>query len=187
MDTDLVVRAQRGDLSAFEGLATASHPRLYRVALGILRDTDRAEDATQAALVDIWKYLRRLREPAAYESWSYRLLVRASIREARNAPRWLPDVDLGSRVDPRASYAFGAIADRDQLDRGFRRLSIDHRVVIVMRYLLDMPIESVARALDIPPGTVASRLNRAMAALRAALESDARPSTIRLERREADR
>lgn len=168
-------------------MATESHPRLYRVALGILRDADHAEDATQAALVDIWKYLRRLRDPVAYESWSYRLLVRACMREAKRAPRWMPEAEIGTRIDHGASDALGAVIDRDQLVRGFRRLSVDHRAVIVMRYLLDMPIEAVAEALDIAPGTVASRLNRAMTALRAALEADARSVAPRLEPQEADR
>ena len=177
MDAELVVRAQGGDLRAFEGLAAESHPRLYRVALGILRDADRAEDATQLALIDIWKYLRRLREPAAYESWSYRLLVRACMREAKAAPRWMPESVVRPGEEPRASDAFGTVVDRDQLERGFRRLSVDHRAVIVMRYLLDLPIDAVAEALDIAPGTVASRLNRAMAVLRAALEADDRPAT----------
>jgi hypothetical protein len=69
MDRDLVVQAQRGDLGAFEALATSSHPRLFRVALGILRDADRAEDATQATMVDVWRYLPRLRDPRAFDSW----------------------------------------------------------------------------------------------------------------------
>ncbi len=93
MDRDLVVQAQRGDLGAFEALATSSHPRLFRVALGILRDADRAEDATQATMVDVWRYLPRLRDPQAFDSWSYRLLVRACSREARDVPRRLPEIE----------------------------------------------------------------------------------------------
>ena len=83
MDRELVVRAQDGDQRAFEALALADSPRLHRVAYGILRDSESAEDATQRALVDIWRDIRRLRDPAKYEAWSYRLLVHACYREAR--------------------------------------------------------------------------------------------------------
>jgi DNA-directed RNA polymerase specialized sigma24 family protein len=83
MDVDLVVQAQKGDRAAFESLTIASHPRLYRAALGILRDQHLAEDATQQALIEIWRYLRRLRDPAKYEAWSYRLLVRACVAEGK--------------------------------------------------------------------------------------------------------
>jgi RNA polymerase sigma-70 factor (ECF subfamily) len=186
MDRELVERAQGGDLEAFDALTASTHPRLYRVALGILRDTDQAEDATQAALVEVWKYLPRLRDPQAFESWSYRLLVRSCMREARDTRRWLPEIPSG-HDEPRAADTFGAVVDRDQLERGFRRLSVEHRAVIVMRYLLDLSHEDTAAALDISPGTVGSRLSRAMAALRAALEADDRPTETLREATEAER
>lgn len=186
MDRDLVERAQGGDLGAFDALTVSTHPRLYRVALGILRDADRAEDATQAALIDVWKYLPRLREPEAYEAWSYRLAVRACMREAKQGPRWMPDMSIGGD-EPRTGDEFSAVVDRDQLERGFRRLSIEHRAVIVMRYLLDMSHEDAADALGIAPGTVGSRLSRAMAALRAALEADDRPTEMLREATETER
>ncbi len=186
MDRELVIRAQGGDLGAFEAVVASSHPRLYRVAQGILRDADRAEDATQQALIEIWKYLRRLRDPDRFDSWSYRLLVRACVKEAKSSPRWMPGIEISPSDEPRATDAFGSVVDRDQLERGFRRLSVEHRAVIVMRYLLDMPLEQVADALDIPVGTVGSRLNRAMRSLRAALEADERPTTVLTEAQWSD-
>jgi len=186
MDRNLVERAQGGDLEAFDALTVSTHPRLYRVALGILRDADRAEDATQAALVDVWKYLPRLRDPVAYESWSYRLVVRSCMREAKSAPRWLPRMPLGHE-EPRTTDPFAEILDRDQLERGFRSLSVEHRAVIIMRYLLDLSHEDTAQALGIAPGTVGSRLSRAMAALRAALEAAERPAPGWREAQGADR
>jgi RNA polymerase sigma-70 factor (ECF subfamily) len=67
--------------------------------------------------------------------------------------------------------------DRDQLERGFRRLSIDHRAVVVLHHYLDMTVDEVAQTLGVPVGTVRSRLHYAMRALRSALEADARPAT----------
>ena len=73
---------------------------------------------------------------------------------------------------------------RDQLERGFRRLPIEQRAVVVLHHYLDLPLEAVAEALGVPVGTVHSRLHRAMGALRAALEADARlPDTNHLPER----
>ena len=187
MDQELVVRAQHGDQRAFEALALADSPRLHRVAYGVLRDTESAEDATQRALVDIWRDVRRLREPAKYEAWSYRLLVHACYREAKQR-RDLPCIeDIPEPAAPAAAAAFDQVDDRDQLDRGFRKISVEHRTVIVLRCLLDLPMAEVAEALGVAPGTVGSRLHRALRALRAALEAD-ESSTARPElQREAVR
>jgi RNA polymerase sigma-70 factor (ECF subfamily) len=175
MDQDLVVQAQQGDQRAFESLTAANHARLFRVAQGILRDPHLAEDATQQAFLDIWRHIRRLRDPAKFEGWSYRLVVNACYDEAKRKPKWVPDSEMQATDEPRAGDAFGAVADRDQLDRGFQHLSLDHRAILVLRYLLDMTLEQVAEALGIPEGTAHSRMKRAMDALRAALEADARP------------
>ena len=88
MDQDLVVRVQQGDQRAFETLVVADHPRLFRAAYGILRDHQLAEDATQQALLDIWRDIKRLRDASRYEAWSYRLLVRVCYGEAKRRPRW---------------------------------------------------------------------------------------------------
>jgi len=175
MERDLVVRAQGGDQRAFEALTVYTHPRLYRVALGILRDPTHAEDATQHALVEVWKYLPRLRDPSKFGGWSYRLLVRACVAHAKATPRWLPEEAVPPSAEPRAADPFSVVEDRDRLDRAFGRLSVDHRAVVVMRVLLDMPQDEVAAALDISVGTVGSRLSRALSALRAALDADDRP------------
>jgi RNA polymerase sigma-70 factor (ECF subfamily) len=74
MDTELVIRAQRGDEGAFTSLAVAVGDRLHAVAHRILRDIDLAEDATQQALLSIWRDLPQLRDPARFDAWSYRLL-----------------------------------------------------------------------------------------------------------------
>jgi RNA polymerase sigma-70 factor (ECF subfamily) len=174
MDPELVTMAQHGDQEAFETLATIAHPRLYRVALGVLGDAGTADDATQQALVTIWRDLPSLRDPSRFEGWSYRLLVRACYVEAKRRPRWLPETAIGESNQPIVPDAYTDIVQRDQLERGLRRLSVEHRAVIVLRYMLDLPLEQVAEALEVSVGTVASRLNRALTALRAALEAEDR-------------
>ena len=179
MDTDLVRLAQKGDKGAFTSLAAALADRFLAVSHRILRDLSLAEDATQQALLSIWRDLPQLRDPARFEAWSYRLLVRACYAEAGHSRRWAPNIHLLPADEPMAADALSTVVDRDQLERGFRRLSLDHRTVVVLHHYLDLPLDQVAEALGIPVGTVASRLHYAVKGLRAALDADARPGQQR--------
>ena len=176
MDTELVVRAQQGDEGAFASLAVAAGDRLHAVAHRILRDIDLAEDATQQALLTVWRDLPQLRDPARFDAWSYRILVRACYAEGRRERRWAPNIRLLPADEPMVGDGLDSVVDRDQLERGFRRLSMDHRTVVVLRHYLDLPIERVAEIVGIPTGTANSRLHYAMRGLRAALDADARPT-----------
>jgi len=176
MDRDLVIRAQNGDEEAFASLAVAAGNRLHAVAHRILRDIDLAEDATQHALLAIWRDLPQLRDPARFDAWSYRLLVRACYAEGRRTRRWAPNLRILPVDEPAGPDATSSVVDRDQLERGFRRLSIEHRAVVVLHHYLDLPLQEVAEVLGIPIGTVRSRLLHAMRGLRAALDADARPA-----------
>jgi RNA polymerase sigma-70 factor (ECF subfamily) len=175
MDTELVMAAQRGDEEAFANLVVAHGGRLQAVAHRILRDYDLAEDATQQALLRIWKSLPTLRDPARFEAWSYQLLVRACYAEARRTRHWSPDLLL-AETDASAADPLADIADRDQLERAFRTLSVDHRAVVVLHHYLDLPLAEVAGVLGIRVGTAGSRLHYAMKALHAALDAAARPT-----------
>jgi RNA polymerase sigma-70 factor, ECF subfamily len=174
MDRDLVIAAQHGDEEAFGLLVVAHGGRLQAVAQRILRDFDLAEDATQAALLRIWKSLPRLRDPDRFEGWSYQLLVRSCHAEARRTHHWTPGLRLVETDEP-IEGPLVAIADRDQLERAFRSLSVDHRAVVVLHHYLDLPLTEVAEVLGIPVGTVGSRLHYAMKGLHAALDAAARP------------
>lgn len=176
MDTDLVIRAQRGDEQAFASLAVAVGDRLHAVSHRILRDTDLAEDATQQALLDIWRDLPTLRDPARFDAWSYRLLVRACYAEGRRTRHWTPNLHLLPVDEPETADRLSTVVDRDQLERGFRRLSIDHRAVVVLHHYLDLSLDVIAEILGVPVGTVRSRLHHAMRGLRAALDADSRPT-----------
>jgi len=182
MDEKLVIRARDGDQAAFAMLAVEVGPRFHAVAYRILRDVSLAEDAVQQALLDTWQDLPRLREPARFSAWSYRLLVRVCYTQARHARRRLPEVEL-TEADVRITRDdYANIADRDQLDRGFRQLSVEQRTVVVLHHYLGLPVKDVAEVVDAPVETVRTRLKRAMAALRSALEADARLMTHDAER-----
>jgi RNA polymerase sigma-70 factor (ECF subfamily) len=132
----------------------------------------------QQTLIAIWNELPRLRDPDRFEAWSYRVVVRASTAEARRSTRarstlrLLPD-DADRTPGP---DEVGAVAERDRLDRGFRRLTADQRAVLVLHHYLGQTPVEMADILGIPVGTVGSRLHYAARALRAAIEADERPA-----------
>jgi len=164
--------AMRGDHDAFAALAAASADRLFALARMILRDTDRAEDATQETLVKAWRELPRLRDPERFDAWLRRLLVNACYDEARQARRRavvraIPAQE--SFEDPGTSFA-----DRDRVDRGLRRIPVEQRAVLVLHHHLGLSHAEIAETLGIPLGTVKSRLRYALEAMRAAVEADDR-------------
>ena len=176
MQRDLVERAGRGETEAFDALARLVSGRLFAVAYRILRDHYLAEDAVQQTLITIWNELPRLRDPDRFDAWTYRLIVRASTAEARKAGRGNPTTPLlpDDADVSRAPDQYGAVADRDQLERGFRRLTPEQRAILVLQHYAGQSLAEIADVLGIPVGTAGSRLHYATRALRAALEADGR-------------
>jgi len=177
MDIGLVRRAQSGDQDAFTELAAAIADRFLATSHRILSDIDLAEDATQQALFSIWQDLPQLRDPARFEAWSYRLLVHACYAEGRKSRRWAPNLRLLSVDEPMVTGELGSVVDRDELERAFRRLSLNHRTVVVLHHYLDLPLDRVADIVGAPIGTVSSRLHYAMRTLRGAIVADAQPAS----------
>jgi RNA polymerase sigma factor (sigma-70 family) len=181
LTSELVERAQRGDHEAFDVLATAAYHRLYAIARRILRDGYAAEDAVQDALVKAWREVRGLRDPSAFDAWLHRLLVNACRDHARRMRRRPVEVPAlpSDREEPRDDIA--RLADRDELERAFLELTVEHRAVLVMTHYVGLPAPEIGRILGIPPGTVASRLHYGGRAMRAVLDrerSAAKPATI---------
>src|SRR5262245_10686551 len=174
MQRTLVERAQRGDREAFTDLVSAALARLDAVARLVLRDPDLAKDAVQNGLLRAWRDLPTLRDPDRFDAWIRRLVVRCCLDEARHQRRHRVSatvIDVGASVVADAS---SVVADQDQLERAFRRLSPEDRAALVLRHYLDLSVPDIAEAMRIPLGTAKSRLHRATENLRAALEADAR-------------
>ena len=174
MDRDLVEAAQRGDRAAFVDLARPRIDRLFAVAHRILRDVDRAEDAVQDALVIAWRDLRGLRDPDRFDAWLGRVLVNVCITLATRERRRTANLRALPVDGPAAPDDLLTVADRDQLERGFRRLPPDQRAILVLHHFAGYAPSEIAEALGIPPGTARSRLHHAHRAMRAALEADER-------------
>jgi RNA polymerase sigma-70 factor (ECF subfamily) len=169
----LVERARAGDEEAFASLARAAGDRLLAIAYRILRDLGLAEDAVQQTLVLAWRELPSLRDVDRFDAWLRRLLVHACYREARRGRHWASNVRI--LPDPASSIDdYVTVVQRDQLDRGFRRLPPEQRAVFVFHHYLGLTLIEVAAELGVPLGTVKSRLHYATNTLRAALEADLR-------------
>jgi RNA polymerase sigma-70 factor (ECF subfamily) len=176
VDRDLVETAQRGDREAFALLARTHGDRLFGIAKRILRDHDRAEDAVQQTLVIAWRELPRLRDPDRFVAWLQRTLINACYAETARARRLSVVVREITTDGSTAPDELLSVADRDQLERGFRRLPPEQRAILVLRHYLGLEPAEIAETLGIPTGTARSRLHYAHRAMRAALEADARTS-----------
>jgi RNA polymerase sigma-70 factor (ECF subfamily) len=166
---ELVDRAGRGDQDAFGLLVVASIARLEAIARLILRDPELARDAVQDAYIRAWRDLPGLRDPDRLDAWLHRLTVNACLDSARRRRRRPIEVEMSPLTPPTVGDATGSVADRDELERGFRQLGEDHRAVLVLHYYVGLSVPALAETLGIPLGTAQSRLGRALAALRAAL------------------
>jgi RNA polymerase sigma-70 factor (ECF subfamily) len=175
VDRDLVERARQGDREAFTVLVHQVSDVLYSIAYRILRDPGLAEDALQNALVLAWRRIPKLRDPERFEAWIHRILVHACYDESQRARHWTATVRVLPIDGPSTPDGSDAVADRDELERAFRRLSIDQRAVFVLHHYLGLPLVEVAELLEIPAGTARSRLHYAIAGLRDALTADPEP------------
>ncbi len=182
MHQALVDQAKRGDREAFDALARTVGDRCMAIAFRILRDADRADDAVQAALIMAWRELRTLRDSDRFAPWLHRILTNECYAEARRRRRWSTEVRLLPMPGQLESGEISAINDRDQLDRAFRRLTIEQRSVLVFHHYVGLPLTEVADRLGIPVGTAKSRLHHATNALRASLEADSRTPSSSQER-----
>ena len=178
MDRDLVEAARRGDREAYADRIRPRGDRLFSLAQRILRDVDRAEDALQDALVIAWRDLPGLRDPDRFDAWLHRLVVRSCIHEAVRERRLMVNLRVLPIETPASQDDLLSVGDRDQLERGFRRLDPQQRAILVLRHFAGFEPAEIAELLGIPAGTARSRLHHAHRAMRAALEADARVPAI---------
>ena len=131
----------------------------------------------QEALVRAWQQLPSLRDPDRFDAWLYRLVVNACADQGRQLRRWSQEV-RPLLLEPSIGDDTGSVADREQLERGFKRLKPEQRAVVVLHYHSGFSAAEIARMLGIPEGTARSRLHYVTEAMRAALEADARQPTV---------
>jgi RNA polymerase sigma-70 factor (ECF subfamily) len=186
-DTDLIGRIAARDESAFEALMRRYNGRLFRVARAILRDDGAAEDALQDAYLDAYRHAGDFGGRAPLSTWLTRIVINHSLMRLRKQKRdrvvipfvtWragdaqTTEIDVADeKTEPPSNAALrGEI--RRILEQRIDDLPVAFRTVLIMRDVEDMTVQETAEALGIPPATVRTRLFRARALLRQALERD---------------
>lgn len=178
-DLELVKRCQAGDRAGFDELVRKHHALAYNIAYRMLGDHDRAADATQSAMLRAYRAIARFRHDASFSTWLYRIVTNVCLDQIRRQERGARSLTLvgeddGAALDemdvPDNSNDPGASAEqqerREFVQAALLRLAPDHRAVLVMYDLSGLSYEEIAQALEIPLGTVKSRLNRARHALK---------------------
>ncbi|MFT6813933.1 MAG: RNA polymerase sigma-70 factor (ECF subfamily) [Ilumatobacter sp.] len=175
-DDELVVAAQGGDRNALDQLLRRHYDRIYAVCRRVTGGTKDADDACQEALIKITRSLPRFDGRAAFSTWAYRIATNASLDELRKRKRRpsLHSINPHSDgsdgaepeiVDPMAAKRIDAIDDRLAIDEALGELSDDFKAAVVLRDVADLDYDEIADVLDIPVGTVKSRIARGRAAL----------------------
>lgn len=172
----LVERAAHGDRDAFDVLLSDAIDRLYGLARLILRDPDLAEDAVQEALIHCWRELPRLRDATSFDSWLNRVLVNAATDQHRRSRRFQALVSILPQSQVAPDFATDVVMS-DELRSAFERLRMEHRVVLVLHHYLGLSVPEIADTLNVPGGTVKSRLHYAAEAMRAAVDAGTRAPT----------
>jgi RNA polymerase sigma-70 factor (ECF subfamily) len=162
MDGGLVERARAGDADAFDELARSRINSVYRTALAILGSPADARDATQETLVSMWRGLPSLKSPEAFDGWLHRITVNSSKMTLRRR-RGVREIELTDDAGETSAHV------ASDFDQAFDRLSVDQRALIVAHHLDGLSVSEIAVRLQIPTGTVKSRLFTARAALDSAL------------------
>lgn len=173
IDTYLVAGARLGDRRAREALVTRYQPRFLRHAYRLLGDAERAKDAVQDGWVDIVRGLARLRDDAAFPAWAFRIVTRRCATQIAASKRSRELLDAAAQEPEIACTATAAnetSADGPPVRAALAKLPVKHRAPLALFYLEDMTVAEIAVALDVPVGTVKTRLMHARRKLRAALE-----------------
>ena len=172
LDEYLVVAAKGGDRKAFELLARRWERKLVAHAWRISGSVERARDAAQAGWLEIARSLPALQDERAFPAWAYRIVTRCCGRLIREAVRQRETL-AKLALEPAPEEHDGAvILDADRLRAALRTLPPDHRAAVALFYLEELSVAEVAVALDVPAGTVKTRLMLARRKLRAALGGD---------------
>ena len=177
-DEELVRRYLAGDERAFSILVERHQTRVFNIALRVLGDPDDARDAAQDAFLSMLRKLSQFRGDSAFTTWLHRVTVNSCydiLRKRRRQPmlRLVGDEDdpIPETGPPVADHADATVASID-VARALQLIPEEYRVTLVLADIQDIPYEEIARVLDVPMGTVKSRVHRGRIALARAMGMD---------------
>jgi RNA polymerase sigma-70 factor, ECF subfamily len=177
-DLELIERARRGDVAAYEELVRRYTEVAFRTAFLVCGDADEARDAAQEGFVRAWRALPSFRVGSEPRPWLLRIVVNAARNRRRGAGRQaalglrLAEDPLSGGAAPSPEGSVLAAERREALLAAIGRLSANDRLVLGLRWFVDLDEAAMAAALDVPRGTVKSRLSRAMSRLRTEVGTD---------------
>jgi RNA polymerase sigma-70 factor, ECF subfamily len=162
-DRALIRRYLEGDISAFDELMRAHEDRVFAICLRMMRDRDEALDATQDVFLTVFRKADRYKEQAAFGTWLYRVAINTCYDHLRRRQRKRTDpmpehLDPG---DPRSGDALNAVELRPDIENALATISPEFRAAVVLVDIEGMSLDGAADTLDVPVGTVKSRLFRA--------------------------
>lgn len=181
-DDKILVKAfLQGDKTAFEVLFKKYREMVGRLVFSILKEESRVEDTVQDVFVLLFRNLSKFRGQSALKTWIYRIAVNEALRQINRSKRWvqMPEGDVEPAQIPSAIVVFnhGASPERvmvegqqrELIQNGLSQLKQDHRVILTLYYLEDLSVQELSSVLEIPEGSVKSRLFYARDALKKAL------------------
>lgn len=160
----MVKEAISGSKDAFVTLIRDNEGLMYGVARGLVNTDNDAADAIQEAILNAYRNLYQLRDPAYFRTWLIRILINECRKIAKQNSQF---VAIGHLLESTAATSSSNVEDRLELNELLDGLELDHREVIALYYIEDIPVKEIAQILDLSEGTVKSRLYRARSKLAA--------------------
>lgn len=172
-DDELAVLARAGERAALEVLLRRNFDRIHTICRRVTCHDEDAQDATQEALVAIYRNIGGFDHRAAFATWLYRVATNAALGEVRRRGRRpLPMDQVTSWGPDNRDLAGLEVPDRVDIDRALSQVPPVFRVAVILRDLCDLDYPTIAAVLDLPEGTVRSRIHRGRQALRALLSAE---------------
>ena len=161
-DIDLLNRYLKGDVAAFDELVRAHEDRVMGICLRMMRDRDAALDAVQETFLTVFRKADRYQAKAAFSTWLYRVAVNTCYDQLRKAKRRRtePLPETTDPADPRSADPIEAVELRPEIERALQQVPTDFRAAVVLVDLEGLALEQAAQILDVPIGTVKSRVFR---------------------------
>jgi RNA polymerase sigma-70 factor (ECF subfamily) len=175
-ESTLVRHAANGDAAAWEPLVLAHQEAVFRLCYLLLGDPDDAEDVAQETFLRAWNHLKRFDTTRPLRPWLLSIASNLASNRRRSAGRYLAVLTRAFRNEPTSSSSTEDKSARDMeasdLWKAVQTLSVSDQQIIYLRYFLELSVVETAQALDIPEGTVKSRLSRALERLRGIIQQD---------------
>jgi RNA polymerase sigma-70 factor (ECF subfamily) len=164
-EAQLIEAARKGDGAAFADLIRSHYTAAFRMAYGMLHDSQEAEDAVQDASFTAWRKLGNLRAGSPIRPWYLAILANRCRHVSKSRAKYVASAEMPEAQAPATEFTAGL-----DLRRALARLAHDERLVLVLRYYLDMPYEEIAGMLGVTPKAARTRVERAVHRLRPILQ-----------------